>query len=299
MKKLFFAFQSAHHVTPDAQQLESFKRKYLVDYNTRETYEGQELLQQYRMRAWKHPRYSQLISFIVGIEHEGKLFVSYITGTEQDIITKFCNILQKYPDHLLYTFNSQIVLPYLGIRFRKNGLFKFPHKALNYLDKRPWDLLVKDVQNIYDGAGNYKSSIKDIAEDLGLPSDHLVPTEDEFEYYFTDRLQELKMSAIQEIEVMFNAVRILEGQEPLQTILKEDYVKDEEPVDLGILEQISGVGRFDLTIKEQIAKLNIQKEDVDVVAKIILSHYLVKTDKADVKKQKTEEVLEYLNTLCS
>jgi len=227
-KFLYFAFQSSQSFDPDSQELLSFQRKYKKDFQTRELFEDEELLEQFRLRGWKHPRYSSIISFIVAFEVEDSLRVRYFSGAEKDVLQEFNNILTKSQDYTLVTFDAQIVLPYLGIRMLRNGFIKPAHIGIKYQGYRPWDLKCLDLQNYYDGAGNYKSSLKDIADDLGLESGEIIEFEDEFTYYNSNDIESLKKSAIQKMEVMSQSHRILNGLSKLQTVLVEDAVKDVE-----------------------------------------------------------------------
>lgn len=225
-KHLYFSFQSSQDFDPNSKELKSFQRKYKKDYKTRELFEGEELLNEYRLRGWKHPRYSKIISFIVAFEVDNTLRVKYIVGEEKDLIQEFLNILRRSQEYKIVVFDSQIILPFLGIRMTKNGFITTPNIGISYRNMRPWDLKCIDLQQYYDGAGNYKSSLKDIAEDLGIDCEHIIEVEDEFTYYNGNEFDLLKKSAIQKVEVMSKAHRMLMTLPELETVLIEESVKD-------------------------------------------------------------------------
>jgi len=299
-KHLYFSFQSSQNFEPNSKDLISFQRKYKKDFSTRELYEGEELLEQYRLRGWKHPRYSKIVSIILAFEHEGELKVRFITGTETDLFTELNNVLRKSQEYVLVDFESQITLPYLGIRMARNGFISPVHHSLKYRNLRPWDLKALDLQQYYDGAGNYKSSIKDIADDLNLNSEQIIEIEDEFTYYNTGDFESLKKSAIQKVEVMSQAHRILLELKPLQTVLVEESVKDvveEKPKDF--LKELYYANQMTVEIKEGLRQQIFggkkpSKKELEHLKDLILSHYQTKSDKKTEKERKENEIKQFL-----
>jgi len=279
-KYIYFSFQSSQDFEPTSKDLLSFQRKYKKDFTTRELFEDEELLDQYRLRGWKSPRYSKIVSLILAFEIKGELKVRFITGSEIDLFTELNNVLRKSQDYTLVDFESQIVLPYLGIRMARNGFINPVHNGLKYRNARPWDLKSLDIQQFYDGAGNYKSSIKDIADDLGLNSEAIIEIEDEFTYYNTGDFESLKKSAIQKVEVMSQAHRILTELPPLQTVLVEEQVKDvieEKPTDW--LKELYNANQFTNEIREGLkaqifGKKKPTKKELDHLFTIIRGAYV-------------------------
>ena len=306
-KTLFFAFQSAPNAEPTESELASFQRKYKKDFKTRELYQGQELLQEFKYRSWKHPRFSKIISFIVAFEVEDKMRVRYITGEEKDIIQEFYNILQKSREYQVVLFDAQITLPFLGIRAIRNGFLNCPSEGLKYQNKRPWDLKCIDLQNYYDGAGNYKSSIKDIAEDFNIDCSDVIEVEDEFAYFESGQMEQLKRSAIRKVEIIAEVWRILNGLDRLETVLVEDTVKDvlkESPKDW--VKELYHEGRLTKEIKaglkEQFkGKKKPTKKEREHLFQILRGVYIQtdfingQQDNKDTIKRKEEEIKEFLD----
>lgn len=303
-KFIYISFQSSQNFEPSSKELLSFQRRYKKDFKTRELYEGEELLNEYRLRGWKHPRYSQIVSMIVAFETENNLRVRYITGKEKDILMEFNNILRKSQDYEVVTFDSQIILPFLGIRMARNKMLTPNHIGIKYKNMRPWDVKATDLQQYYDGAGNYKSSLKDIAEDLGLDCENIIETEDEFTFYNNSDFETLKKSAIQKVKVMSKAHRLLLGLSELEIVLVEETVKDvieEKPKDW--LKELHFNG-LTLDVKEGLrqqlfgGKKKPTKKDKENFKKIILANYQQKGDKADLKKQKEQTVNDFIDENC-
>lgn len=302
-KAIYFAFQSAPNRIPTQEELTSFQRKYKKDFKSRELYEGEELLQEFQYRSWKHPRYSKIISFIVAFENEGVMRVRYITGDEKDIIQEFYNILQKSKDYQIVLFDAQITLPFLGIRATRNGFLNTPSNGIKYKGLRPWNLDCVDLQAYYDGAGNYKSSIKDIAEDFDIDCSDVIEIEDEIVYFESGQTEALKKSAIQKVEILAEVWRKLNNLDKLETVIVEEQVKDvveEKPTDF--ITELYHCTEMTADIKkgiiEQIRSRNkrVSKKDKENLSEILRGIY-VKTDfisgQCDSKetiKKKEEEI---------
>lgn len=309
-KTIYFLFQSSQAFEPNAEELTSFQRKYKKDFKTREVYEGEELVDEYRLTGWKHPRYSKLISFIVAFEEGGNLRVKYITGEEKDIIQTFFNILKKSQDYDVVTYNTRIILPYISIRSKRNGILSVPHNALRHNKGiKPYEVSCIDLQQYYDGFGGYKSSIKDIAEDLKLPSDNIVEIEDEFTYFNTNNFEALKKSAIQKVEVIANSYRILNELSILNTIfVEEEEVNNVVEVKAtNLLELLYTSQAMTLEVRagleKQLKKKKLTKRDREIAREIILGVYIqndfingAQDTKATIEK-KTKEVDKFLETI--
>jgi len=307
-KYLYFSFQSGQNFEPNSNELASFQRKYKKDFKTRELYEGEELSYEYRIRGWKHPRYSHIISMILAFEVEDKLRIKYITGKEIDILMEFNNILRKSQDYEIVSFDNQIILPFLGIRMARNAMFNANHIGIRYKNCRPWDVKAIDFQQYYDGAGNYKSSLKDIAEDLGLGFDDIVEIEDEFTFYNVGDLETLKKSAIQKVEVISKAHRLLLDLPKLETVLIEERVEavvEEKPKNILLeLYNDNSISKESAeVIKEKIGKKKLTKKDKENLF-TILKGVLIKNDfingQQDTKAviaRKEGEVIDFINSL--
>lgn len=233
-RHLYWALQSSQTLNPTEKQLELFQRKYKENFEQRTVYEGQELLDKYRLNGWRNPLFSEITSIILAFEHEGTLRVKYIQGTEADLLQNFVNLLRSsFQDYKLVHFDAGIVLPYVVVRLLKNGL-KTPHNDLSYLNKRPWDLSGVDIKQYFKGAGDYSYSLEEIAYILNIDCEGIIPYEDEFNYYEIGDLESLNNSAVKKIEVLSKIHRKLNNFEDLETVVVKEVVKDileEKPKD--------------------------------------------------------------------
>lgn len=308
-KHLYWAFQSTQIEEPSSEKLERFQNKYKKDFETREVYVGEELEEKYKLNSWRNPMFSKIIGVVLGYEHKGTLRVKYIFGEEKDVLISFVNLLtNKFQDYQLCHYDSEIVLPYLNVRLNSNGFFKEPHQDLKYRKLRPWDLTAFDIKQFYKGAGNYSFSLKDITHILNIDSSKVIDVEDEFLYYNLDGEEELKNSAIQQVEVLSKIYNTLNNLPILDTVLIKERVEDveiEEPKNW--LEVLYRENKLTEEVKNGI-KSNIKGKKMLVRDKknlrtILLGAYIhcnfeqKDQDYGDTIKAKELEVDNFLNTL--
>ena len=251
-KHLYWAFQSSQAKDPTEKELETFQRKYKKDFEQRTVYEGQELLDKFRLNGWRNPMYSEITSIILAFEHQGTLRVKYITGLEKDLLQNFVNLVKKeFQDYTLVHFDAEIVLPYLGVRLYKNGFLNAPHPNLKYHGLKSWNLSGLDIKEYYKGSGKYSFSLEDIGDILNINIEGIIPYEDEFTYFNSNDFKSLNDSAIKKIEVLSQIHRKLFELPELKTVLVEERVENVQeikPTDW--LKELHKANQFTLEIKE-------------------------------------------------
>jgi hypothetical protein len=272
-KALYWAFQSSQTLDPTEKQLELFQRKYKANFEQRTVYEGQELLDKYRLNGWRNSMFSSITSIILAFEHEGTLRVKFIEGAEKDLLQNFNNLLRNsFQDYQLVHFDAGIVVPYLGIRLLKNDL-KVSHNDLKYQGQnfKPWHLTGVDIKNIFKGAGDYSYSLEEIAYILNIDCEGIIPYESEFDYYESDNFEALNNSAVKKIETLSKIHRKLNNLEDLETVIVKETVKDvveEKPTDF--LKDLFYSKNLDKeALKELLKKKKLAKKDKEKVLDLI------------------------------
>lgn len=226
-KPLYWSFQSSHTKTPTEKELELFKIKYKEDYEQRTTYEGETLLDKFRLNSWRNPIYNKITSIILAFENEGTLRVKYIEGEEYDLLQNFANLLKNsFRDYQLVHFDAEIVLPYINVRLNKNGFISPLHQDLKFFNLRPWNLTGLDIKSYYQGAGRYSFSLEEIAHILDIECEGIIPYDSEFNYYELGKFEELNNSAVKKIETLSKIHRKLNELPELQTVIVKESVKD-------------------------------------------------------------------------
>lgn len=308
-KTLYWSFQSSQLLNPTDTELEIFQRKYKKDFEQRVLFEGDELIEKFRLNGWRNALFSEVTSIILAFEYQGTLRVKYITGTEKDLLQNFVNIVKNdFKEYQLVHFDAGIVLPYIGVRLQKNGFINSPHIGLKYQGYRPWDLKGLDIKQYFKGAGDYSYSLEEIGYILNINSEGIIPYEDEFTYYNSGDFESLNKSAIKKIELLSKIHRILLELPQLETVVvreKVEAVEEVKPVNFLALLWESQAMTLEVRagLEKQLKKKKLTKRDREIVREIILGVYLqndfinnAQDSKATVEK-KTKEVDNFLATI--
>jgi len=134
----------------------------------------------------------------------------------------------------LVNFDSEILLPFIGVRLHKNGFINSVHNNLKFQGLKSWNFTGVDLKAYYKGGGKYTFSLKEIAYVLNIDSEGIINYRDEFSYINSGDNESLKSSAIKQVEVMAEIWRKLNNLPKLNTTLVEETVKDvieEKPKD--------------------------------------------------------------------
>lgn len=308
-KYLYWAFQSSHNVEPTEEDLRTFKEKYKKDYEQRELYEGDELLNKFKLNSWRNPMFCEVVSVITAFEEKGTMRVKYIVGNEKDLLQNFSNLLKnEYQDYTLVHFDAEIVLPYIGVRLQHNDIINAPHKDLQYFGLKSWNFTGFDLKAYYQGGGRYSFTLEQIAKVLKIDREGIILYEDEFTYYSSGQLEELKSSAIRRVEVMAEIFRKLKGLPKLETVVIEEKVEDvveEKPKNILLeLYNSNSISKESAeSLKEKIGKKKLTKKDKENLF-TILRAVLIKNDfingQQDTKAViaiKEGEVTDFINSL--
>jgi len=310
MNNIYWKLQSVNQT--DELEIESkeynlYREHYKKDYATRELMSMQETVEHYRINAFKNPLFSRIFSLTVAIVEDEIVKVIYYTGNEKDLIQTFLNTLKKdrFKDFTVTHFGAEYVLPYLGTRMDKNGVKTTIPSGLQYKGLRPWNLQGFCVRDYYSGAGNYKNNLKELAWIYGLDSNFIEPV-DEFTYYKSGQLQELKDSAVDEIYTLVNVHRSMVGENIIEEFTCNEFlvenVEEVKPVNfLSLLWECQAMTlEIRAGLEKQLKKKKLTKRDREIVREIILGVYIqndfingAQDSKATIEK-KTKEVDNFL-----
>lgn len=226
---LYWAFQSSQSLNPTEKELELFKTKYKEDYEQDIVFEGDELLDKFRLNAWRSPIYSPITSIILAYENGDEMRVKYIVGEEKDLLQNFANLLKNsFQEYTLVNFDSEILLPFIGVRLHKNGFINSIHNNLKFQGLKSWNFTGVDLKAYYKGGGKYNFSLKEIAYVLDIDSEGIINYRDEFSYVNSGDNESLKSSAIKQVDVIAEIWRKLNNLPKLNTVLVEEKVENVE-----------------------------------------------------------------------
>ena len=313
MGNIYWKLQSINQTDEleiESKEYDLYREHYKKDYNTRELMSVQETVEHYRINAFKNPLFSRIFSLTVAIVEDNVVKIIYYTGAEKDLIQTFLNTLKKdrFKDYLVTHFGAEYILPYLGTRIDKNGIRTSIPSGLLYKGLRPWNLQGFCVRDYYSGAGNYKNSLKELAWIYGLETSFIEPV-DEFTYYRTGQLKELKESAVDEIYTLVNVHRLIVGEAIVEEFtcneLYVEAVEEVKPVNFLALLWESQAMTLEVRagLEKQLKKKKLTKRDKEIVREIILGVYISndfisgqQDTKATIEK-KTKEVDKFLETI--
>lgn len=304
-KYLYWALQSVHdqELEIGSKEFESFKVKYKQNYETRELFSDTEILEKYKLNGWRNPLYSSISSLIIGFQDGADLRIKYITGEEKDILQTFHNLLRNnLSGYQLVHFDAEIVLPYIGVRFNKNGFTVSPHNDLKYQGLKTWNLSGVDLKDYYKGAGKYSFSLEDIADIYDVRRD-FIHYDSEYTYYHNNQLEALKLSAINKVEVLARVHRKIFNLPDFENVnlIEEAVAKVEIFKPTNWLNELYKEQQFTPEISEGLkkqvfsAKKKLTKKEVEAIFEIIRGAYVI-TDfetrfpdsKAIITKKETE-----------
>lgn len=287
-----------------------YREHFKKDYETRELMTMQETVEHYRLNAWKNPLFSRIFSLSVAIVEDNIVKIIYYTGAEKDLIQTFLNTLKKdrFKEYTVTHFGAEYILPYLGTRIDKNKIRTSIPSGLLYKGLRPWNLQGFCVRDYYSGAGNYKNNLKEIAWIYDLET-NFIESVDEFTYYKSGKLEELKNSAVDEIHTLVNVHRLMTGEEVISELtcneLFVESVEEVKPINFLALLWESQAMTLEVRagLEKQLKKKKLTKRDREIVREIILGVYLEndfinsrQDTKATIEK-KTKEVDKFLETI--
>jgi len=281
----------------DSKEYNLYREHFKKDYETRELMTMQETVEHYRLNAWKNPLFSRIFSLSVAIVEDNIVKIIYYTGVEKDLIQTFLNTLKKdrFKEYTVTHFGAEYILPYLGTRIDKNKIRTSIPSGLLYKGLRPWNLQGFCVRDYYSGAGNYKNNLKESV--------------DEFTYYKSGKLEELKNSAVDEIYTLVNVHRLMTGEEIVTDVtcseLFVESVEEVKPINFLALLWESQAMTLEVRagLEKQLKKKKLTKRDREIVREIILGVYCqndfinnAQDSKATIEK-KTKEVDNFLATI--
>lgn len=210
------------------------------------------------------------------------------------------NVLYRLAGHASFYFD----FPFLSKRYMINGL-TIP-KILDETDKKPWEKMNLDTNVLWKCGGTGPgSSLQALCVSLDVPISKVDMVGDEVgREYFNDNLAGIRDYCNKDAVATFNVVRRLKGESIFQyedVVYLDDNDEDENAEPVPALLRLMNTKDFTDDIKEELKEKlesgNFEEGDITNAAEIILAHYQAKGDKVAVKKQKGEEVAEFINSL--
>lgn len=296
----------------ESKEAQLFKTYHYKDVKTKEVFEGEELKKEYKENSVKNPLFSRLHSLTLAFVKDKKIRVKYFTGKESDLINTFINTVRSpfFANYQLACFDAQFLLPFLGVRFDKNGVLEKLHSDLEYKNKRPWDLTGVCIRDFYQGAGAYRPNLKQLCY-IFDENDNFFDWSEEGFYLSVGKEREVFESSVQEIKSVVNLYRKMNKLKPIDSVeVVEQSVYDVEVEEAKtLLHELHKEKLFDEDFKDrlrkQLRKRKLTKKDTPVVEALIKACYREHIDTIDrnrkekeaLNKDRDREVETFLETL--
>ena len=280
-----------------------YKARYQNELNkkTGETFTIEEY---YYEKAPLYAPFGRVVTIVVGRIKDNKIYLkSYASYDEKELLEGFNKdlelVYQSNPNTKLVGFNSNgFDSPFLLKRSIINGVT--PASPLDEGTSKPWEMKALDLAKIWQGSAFYPDSLIAVATALGLPSpkDALDGSQVSKAFY-EKRLPEIVTYCLKDVETTIRVYRKLAFLPDLEEGF-EIIGGAVEVEELPLLQKIYASGSFTEEIKNQVKELIKEpiEEDKINLKKILLAHYQQKKDLVKVKKQKEQEINEFIESLC-
>ena len=280
-----------------------YKARYQNELNkkTGETFTIEEY---YYEKAPLYAPFGRVVTIVVGRIKDNKIYLkSYASYDEKELLEGFNKdlelVYQSNPNTKLVGFNSNgFDSPFLLKRSIINGVT--PASPLDEGTSKPWEMKALDLAKIWQGSAFYPDSLIAVATALGLPSpkDALDGSQVSKAFY-EKRLPEIVTYCLKDVETTIRVYRKLAFLPNLEEGF-EIIGGAVEVEELPLLQKIYASGSFTEEIKNQVKELIKEpiEEDKINLKKILLAHYQQKKDLVKVKKQKEQEINEFIESLC-
>lgn len=280
-----------------------YKARYQNELNKKT---GQEytLEEYYYEKAPLYAPFGRVVTIVVGRIKDNRIHLkSYSSYNEKELLEDFNRdlelVYQSNPKTRFVSFNGVgFDTPYLEKRSIINGVK--PANLLQESHLEPWKVTQLDLAKIWKGNAFYPDSLIAVATALGLPSpkDALDGSQVSNAFY-EKRLPEIVTYCLKDVETTIRVYRKLAFLPNLEEGF-EIIGGAVEVEELPLLQKIYASGSFTEEIKNQVKELIKEpiEEDKINLKKILLAHYQQKKDLVKVKKQKEQEINEFIESLC-
>lgn len=250
-----------------------------------------------------YAEFSTVVAVGIGYEHGGQFKLKTLSNNnEVDLLqevyalfeslqgSKFtlCGHSAKYFDY-----------PFLSKRYLAQGM-KVP-SILDVCGMKPWDLKLLDTNELYkSGYTGPGSSLTALCYSLGVPTPKTSFDGSQVgEEYYKGNLSQIEEYVGRDVLATYNVFKRFRGE---GFINYEDVVfSGVEQKEHSILETILNTKEISDRVKDRVAELfesgKVDEGDRDNVVKMISAVYLKTTDRVGVKKQKEQEVIDFIDTV--
>lgn len=279
-------------------------RKKIRNKETDELPSVEETKENYKKRGALKMCYTKIVSIGVGFIKDGQVHIKALEGTEEEVIRQFCTIANSFD----YICGANIIafdIPMIIV----NGMRYFnvsEHLNDKYITsgKKPWELKsIIDLLDQFRGTHYGNSSVDEMCFHFGLESskseiDGSMVSDD----YWENGVDKINIYVKKDVFANINIFKKMRFEQPFETFIDKNELTTVEPFteEQPLLQKIYASGIFTEEVKNQVKELikTPTEEDKINLKKILTAHYQQKGEKVAVKKQKEQEINEFIESLC-
>ena len=279
------------------KELELYFKKYQESNNLEDLNQATE---DYYKNSGKNPLFGKIYSLTVGYLNGNEARITVLKGDEKNIIQEFINLCNNdhFKNHRVTGWNFSFLLPFLRIRAKKNRIHQKLHKDCEDLYKKAWTITGLDLFDAWKGLGFFQSSLEEVAELTFEITTDFVDGKDVYNYYKNGKFEELDNSSADEIMTLINVHRGINGEEFVtEKTITVSILEDVKVIEQPLLERLYNTGNLNKEEIEKLLKNNMAEEEKSSVKTILTAHYQKKGDKVGVKKQKEQEINDFIDSL--
>lgn len=263
-------------IKADSQEFALFKNKYGKDFNTNTPLTEAETYQKYYTDSAKTPLFARIYSITIAYcKEDGIISALVLKGGEKEILQRFFNLYNedRFKGFKTVLWNADFTLPFITTRASKNDILSGYPKDLQHFGKKPWNLTCLDLQSYLKGCSWFSNSLTEWAYIYNLPAD-FVEGEDVYATYKSEGgKNELDISSINEIVAMVNIHRKSEGEQPLEEVVSNVVVLENEvePIELPIFNKIFNKGEVTKELEKQLLEVikDFSAQEKETVVEIL------------------------------
>lgn len=287
----------------NSREFELFRKK-TRNRETDEYSSDNDIISEYQKKAALKMCYTKIVCIGVGFIKNGEVHVKSLEGTEEEVIKHFCTIAQNF-DYMCFSNGIAFDLPMvINNGYRYFDVCEILPDRFITSGKKVWNLdRLLDLQEIFKGTHYYASSLDEMCYHFDLPSPKTdLEGSQVSDEYWNNGIEKISKYVKQDVFACVNLFKKMRFEQPFEAFIDKNQNTTIEPfvVELPLLQKIYTSGSFSEEIKNEVKELVKEPtvEDKVNLKKILTAHYQQKKDLVKVKKQKEQEINEFIDSLC-
>lgn len=270
------------------------------DRKTNTIPDSSEVIASYYNESALSPEWGKIVCISVAYINKDKIVCKSFTGEEKEILKQFVALI-KTTGRTMLLHNARFDIPYIRKRYFINGLPFEDFYSHNDSKCKPWEVenFLVDTMEAFKGIGFNNTSLDELAMVFNIPS----PKGDMYgnkvgDYYYSGRIAEIAKYCEGDVATVLNIILRWRGENILEW---ESKTEVEVKVEGNLLQQLFQTRNFSdefkAELRAELKAMNATEEDLENMKGLILANYLQKSDKVARRKEKEQEVINFINTV--